>query len=363
LLGRICVRFPLSATDFAEVQAVVTSGDCPAILGLKDMQRLNCTVDTVQNVLKFSSGVALPLVRERGHLWLRWTYAEESLFTLSELTQLHARFGHPSPERLAYLLKRAEPNSYEPSTLAELRDIAATCGPFTSNAPKPRTRKVSVPPSDPHFNRVVTIDITYIGGKPVMHVVEKDTSFQAGGFLIGFPASTLRESARAVWNAVQRRWVLPLLGLPDAFKHDQGSAFVAEYFQAAAAAVGVTCLPIAVEAANQMGSGERYHGMLRRIFNTLSAANLEARFKLDDDTLLQMAFSAINDTAGPAGIVPTILVFGAVPKLPAGSAPAATAHSARVRLHQLAISEYSRIIDEKLLQTARSTTTPMEALS
>jgi len=39
---------------------------------------------------------------------------------------------------------------------------------------------------------------------------------------------------------------------------------------------------------------------------------------------LQMAFKALNDTAGPEGLVPTLLVFGAYPYITESDPPAPT---------------------------------------
>jgi hypothetical protein len=36
---------------------------------------------------------------------------------------------------------------------------------------------------------------------------------------------------------------------------------------------------------------------------------------INKDIALQMAFKAINDTIGPDGIVPTLLVYGALPRI------------------------------------------------
>ena len=37
--------------------------------------------------------------------------------------------------------------------------------------------------------------------------------------------------------------------------------------------------------------------------------------EIDKEIGLQMAFKAINDTAGPDGLVPTLLVFGIYPRI------------------------------------------------
>ena len=64
---------------------------------------------------------------------------------------------------------------------------------------------------------------------------------------------------------------------------------------------------VLVEAYNLIGIVERYHSPLRRAFQiiTVEIPNI------DKDMALQIAFKAINDTAGPNRLVPTLLVFGA----------------------------------------------------
>ena len=41
--------------------------------------------------------------------------------------------------------------------------------------------------------------------------------------------------------------------------------------------------------------------------------------RINDDLALALAAKAMNDTVGPEGLVPTLLVFGVVPKIPVGS--------------------------------------------
>ena len=51
--------------------------------------------------------------------------------------------------------------------------------------------------------------------------------------------------------------------------------------------------------------------MLRQVF-TILAEDL-APTGVGKDAILQTAIKAINDTAGPGGIIPTLLVFGTFP--------------------------------------------------
>ena len=66
---------------------------------------------------------------------------------------------------------------------------------------------------------------------------------------------------------------------------------------------------VPVEAHNSVGLVERYHTPLRRAYEIIRDELKDER--IDKEMALQMAVKAVNDSAGPNGIVPTLLVFGA----------------------------------------------------
>ena len=75
---------------------------------------------------------------------------------------------------------------------------------------------------------------------------------------------------------------------------------------------------VPVEAHNSVGKVERYHAPLRRAYEIIRD---EVRDRVNSDSILQMAVKAVNDTAGPNGLIPTLLVFGAYPRMTEESAP------------------------------------------
>jgi hypothetical protein len=82
--------------------------------------------------------------------------------------------------------------------------------------------------------------------------------------------------------------------------------------------MGVTCKQVPTEAHWSVGKTERYHAPLRRAWEILHTELSDA---MSDEAILQMAVKAVNDTAGPDGLVPTLLVFGAYPRMTAESPP------------------------------------------
>ena len=75
-----------------------------------------------------------------------------------------------------------------------------------------------------------------------------------------------------------------------------------------------------VEAHNSIGKVEKYHTPLRRAYKIIRTELKEEG--IDDEVCLQMAVKAINDTVGPNGLVPTLLVFGAYPRMTSADPPA-----------------------------------------
>lgn len=68
---------------------------------------------------------------------------------------------------------------------------------------------------------------------------------------------------------------------------------------------------VPVESANSMSIIERYHGPVRREFKIIKSEAPD----LSDEEILQLAIKSINDSVGPGGIIPTLQVYGALPRL------------------------------------------------
>ncbi|RAL61504.1 hypothetical protein DID88_009543 [Monilinia fructigena] len=124
-------------------------------------------------------------------------------------------------------------------------------------------------PEDTEFNHAIYVDVMYIAGEPVLHIFDEATRYQAARFLDNI-------SAKHTFDTLRECWIDVYIGPPDYIIHDAGK-----------------------------------------------------NFELEDDNLtkvmvLQMAVKAVNDTAGPNGLVPTLLVYGTYPRLSDINPPTAT---------------------------------------
>lgn len=99
---------------------------------------------------------------------------------------------------------------------------------------------------------------------------------------------------------------------PDKFKVDQDTVFKSREWRQLSDDAGIVIDFSGVESHNAIGVGERYHAPLRRIFLKIR----EDAPTLDPDITLKLAVKAMKDTMRPEGLVPSLLVFGTVPRFP-----------------------------------------------
>jgi hypothetical protein len=227
--------------------------------------------------------------------------------TETELRQLHHQFGHPAVMRLVKLLKNAGHNNFEERTLEEITKFCHHC---QLNSSAPRRFKFTLK-DNRYFNYEILVDVMYLGNKPVLHVVNASTAFQGAKFLSAI-------LAKETWQALQMLWIDTYQGLPDILTHNAGTNFASTEFCAEAKIMGVTCKQVPTEAHWSIGKTKRYHAPLCRAWDIL---HVELAGTMSDEAILQMAVKAINNTAGPDGLVPTLLVFGAYPHMTTESPP------------------------------------------
>ncbi|EED23158.1 hypothetical protein TSTA_066110 [Talaromyces stipitatus ATCC 10500] len=119
------------------------------------------------------------------------------------------------------------------------------------------------------FNHSIIVDIMYINGKPI------DTYLRPLDFIVT----------------------------------DAGKNFISKEFTQLASSVSIMMLISAVEC---------YYAILHRSYEIIS----EEVPELAPELALQMAVKAVNDTAGPDGYMPTLLVFRVYPRMTEYSPPA-----------------------------------------
>ena len=315
------------------VDVVIMKDECPSLFSNRDMI-VNGLDISLQGGYLHVGELREPLVLENYFFVYRWTADEipYSLYTEIELRKIHKGFGHPSVKTTYNLLSKANIEDLPDETMRQLKSIESDCHTCKVNAKSTRRFRLTVGTDDFRFNHHVIVDMMFINSRPVLHMVDESTHYQAASFLKS-------QSTSEIWKSIQRLWILTYLGPPDYLSVDQGTAYISAEMKANLSASGITLNEAPIENPGSIGLVERYHAPLRCAFAKLRET-LEKNIVNDADCL-QMAVFATNATMGPEGLCPMLLVFGAMPR------PARTTPSPKQLERQRAIEEVKRAVESE----------------
>lgn len=302
--GTGLVKFPIDSR-WAECHVHLLPLYLPILLSLQDMDSIGIYFNNLSNlIIHPASGESTAVERRWGHAFLSWSPMTHCHFTEHELRTMHRRFGHPSVQKLANVIAQATGDNVNPDIMNKLNHIRRHCQFCQKFGGPPQRFKFTLRDMDLSFNHSIYCDVFTINGTPVLHVVDEATRFQA--------ARRLRSmSADELWTALKACWINVYIGPPDVITHDAGTNFIARAFQANADFLHIKCKQVPIEASNRMSIVERYHEPVRRAFPIIKKECPTFDF---DETLLA-AVKALNESIGPDGLIPAILVFGAMPRL------------------------------------------------
>ena len=101
-------------------------------------------------------------------------------------------------------------------------------------------------------------------------------------------------------------------GFPNVLSNDRSSQFSSEFFQNACDEFGIVSKETLTESHNALFLCDRYYPEICRVFRKIRSEYPD----LDIHMALSLSIQAVNTTTGPNGLTPSLLVFGAIPKLP-----------------------------------------------
>ena len=306
-IGSFWMKLP-----FGDVEWNVMRADTPFLFCLADMDRLKFKYDNIDDVA-ITPHMILPVYRRFGHPFLTWKVNlqniiqhsiddGECLLTEVELRRIHRRFGHPSARKFYKVLKR----SGHDEDFEAIKQLTKFCHHCQLHGKSPGRFRFSLPDKDYNFNHSVLVDVLYIDRDPILHVVDDSTCFQAARWLDNI-------SAKHTWDKLRECWIDTYIGPPEYIVHDAGTNFMAKEFKQHATSMSIQTKAVPVEAHHSIGKVERFHTPLRRSFKIIQEETED--IGVSKTAMLQMAIKAINDTAGPNGLVPTLLVFGTFPRM------------------------------------------------
>ena len=344
------IRIPTPEDAFLHFYVDVVPPNVPLLLGIDVLDRFQLVAENVRNVLENrKQGWTLPIQRKHGHLYLSWD-ASEVLFTASELKKLHGHFYHPSSSKLYALLRKTHPDETTGETLKTLQEIQKACRTCSIYSKGPHRFRVTMPNEMVIFNHELAMDLIWLKSKPVLHVVDTHTHFSAAMFI---PSKRLID----IWHTFLCILSTTYIGHPDRIRVDQEIAFTSREFNELARKNGIEIQLSGIQSHNAIGPGERYHQPLRRIFNCI----VEDAPNIDHHLSLQLAVKSMNDTMGPDGNVPSIFVFGVLPRFPPIIPPNLPGHKDCMRAMAIARQEMANITAKLKMQLAVRSLVPPAA--
>lgn len=119
-----------------------------------------------------------------------------------------------------------------------------------------------MPHEDLSFNQDLAMEIMYLDGQPVLHVVDIGTGF-------GNAAPLSESTVEVVWATFTSIWATLYPGYPNKLRVDSGSICTSPSWTHCTDEAGIQLQISGVESHNSLGLGERYHSPPRRIFKKI----------------------------------------------------------------------------------------------
>lgn len=201
-MGTAAIRIPFpkfGVIIYVDFQIMDT--DCPTLLSLQEMKQNSLELRVLTNSVDLF-GKSQPLCFVNGFIVHNWNRddAGSFFFTEDELPKLHRSFGHPTVTALTNLLKRARPSEMTTDVRRALDEITEACKICAEHRTKPRRFRLTIGSDDFRFNHVVAIDVMYINNRPVLHIVDEATHYQAARFLRNMTSGE-------VWKTIHGAWI------------------------------------------------------------------------------------------------------------------------------------------------------------
>jgi hypothetical protein len=123
------------------------------------------------------------------------------------------------------------------------------------------------------------------------------------------------QNSDGIYDAFIDTWCSIYTGYPVRLRVDSGSAFTSVKWKTLTESRGIALHVSGLEAYNSLGARKRYHGPFRRIYQ-----KIEHEFPhVGPALLLPIAAKAINGTMETDGLIPSLLAFCVVPRIPSMS--------------------------------------------
>lgn len=130
------------------------------------------------------------------------------------------------------LIKKSVPEEFENSLIQELEKISKTCRGGKTNSSQPPLFRVAFRIDEILFEHEIELDLIWIEGDAILHIVDRDTHYSVANFL-------KNGTSEHIFENLQDFSFTAFTGCLCIIAHDQGSQFTAEHFQISCSLLGI----------------------------------------------------------------------------------------------------------------------------
>jgi transposase InsO family protein len=307
---------------FLEVDVIAY--DLPLLLSRATMKRAKAHLNTEEDEITMLGETIKLINTSTGHYAIPLCAKRSFINTLTELpsrnlqdkvvllsadpaisrhevaVKLHCQFCHPPAEKLIRLINLSDLKSDVDlkEEIKEVTDTCTTCKRFKKTPPRP---VVDLPVSS-RFNELITMDIKFYHGTPILHLIDTCTRFSVTGVLTG-------KASKQVIDCIFSQWIA-IYGRPAKIISANGE-FASEEFRSMAESMGIYVSTTAAESSCSNDICERYNQVLGEMIDKVKS-------EVDCSLAVAIAWSvsAKNALQNVHGFSPAQLVFGFNPMLP-----------------------------------------------
>ena len=303
----------------AKLMICVVDCDVPLLLSRESLKRANAEIDFKQdkvvilgeqiNVMISSSGhLCIPILcnsstskqRVKQVLFSSPLQSDDNQANQRKIIKLHKQFAHPSADRLKQLIRNS--GVIDPEIDSIVDRVSADCD-ICKRYRKPPPRPVVGFPLASEFNQVVAMDIKFISGTPVLHMIDHATRYSM--------ASRVRnKKPETIIDCVLNHWIR-IFGPPQYFLTDNGGEFINDTLLELCEKFNIELKTTAAESAWSNGLCERHNAVIGD-----NVSKIMADCKCSMDIAIPWAVCAKNSLSSVYGFSPNQLVFGRNINLP-----------------------------------------------
>ena len=227
------VTLPIQiGSQHVKLRTNVVECDVPLLLSRESLKRDNAEIDFRTDSVSLLGEKVEVKVSKSGHLCVsleprRGAHnvkqvlfssplnVADTLGNEKKILKLHKQFAHPSAERLKQLIRNSGVTDTHLNEIVDnVSQSCDVCKRFQKSPPRPAVGF----PLATEFNEIVAMDIKFINGVPVLHLIDHATRYSAG-------CRVRNKRPETIVQAILSHWIR-IFGYPSKFLCDNGGEFV-----------------------------------------------------------------------------------------------------------------------------------------